>query len=80
MEKPPKGKHFTKGIGKKIPQESKYVKWKDEVIVPCGRPVTSNLMASELMYSEYIVYNTAQKKSQMDNRLLLLFFMRNVDK
>ncbi|KAF5930484.1 hypothetical protein HYC85_031357 [Camellia sinensis] len=40
--------------------ESEYVKWKDEVVVPCDRPVTSNLMASELMYNEYIVYNTAQ--------------------
>ncbi|THG13580.1 hypothetical protein TEA_007843 [Camellia sinensis var. sinensis] len=56
-------KHSTKGLGKKIPQESEYVKWKDEVVVLCGRPVTSNLMASELMYNEYIVYNTAQPPS-----------------
>ncbi|CAN6684491.1 unnamed protein product [Malus baccata var. baccata] len=60
MDKPPKGKHSTKGLGKKIPQESEYVKWKDDVIVPCGKPVPSNIKASELMYNEYIVYDTAQ--------------------
>ncbi|OVA13922.1 BRCT domain [Macleaya cordata] len=60
MDKPPEGKHSTKGLGKKIPQESEYVKWRDEVVVPCGKPVTSKVKASELMYNEYIVYNTAQ--------------------
>ncbi|KAM1570682.1 hypothetical protein ACFX10_035653 [Malus domestica] len=64
MDKPPKGKHSTKGLGKKIPQESEYVKWKDDVIVPCGKPVPSNIKASELMYNEYIVYDTAQVKMQ----------------
>ncbi|KAM1539365.1 hypothetical protein FF1_004080 [Malus domestica] len=64
MDKPPKGKHSTKGLGKKIPQESEYVKWKDDVIVPCGKPVPSNVKAPELMYNEYIVYDTAQVKMQ----------------
>ncbi|RXH98306.1 hypothetical protein DVH24_010631 [Malus domestica] len=64
MDKPPKGKHSTMGLGKKIPQESEYVKWKDDVIVPCGKPVPSNVKASELMYNEYIVYDTAQVKMQ----------------
>ncbi|KAL5796559.1 hypothetical protein ACOSQ2_001379 [Xanthoceras sorbifolium] len=64
MEKPPEGKHSTKGLGKKIPQESEYVKWRDDVTVPCGKPVPSNVRASELMYNEYIVYNTAQAKMQ----------------
>ncbi|KAA8550776.1 hypothetical protein F0562_002460 [Nyssa sinensis] len=64
MEKPPEGKHSTKGLGKKIPQESDYVKWRDDVVVPCGKPVSSNVKASELMYNEYIVYNTAQVKMQ----------------
>ncbi|KAF8392235.1 hypothetical protein HHK36_022577 [Tetracentron sinense] len=64
MEKPPEGKHSTKGLGKKIPQETDYVKWRDQVVVPCGKPVSSNVKASELMYNEYIVYNTAQVKMQ----------------
>lgn len=64
MDKPPKGKHATKGLGKKVPHESDFVKWRDDVVVPCGRPVSSNVKASELMYNEYIVYNTAQVKLQ----------------
>ncbi|KAM6592239.1 hypothetical protein CsatA_014844 [Cannabis sativa] len=64
MDKPPQGKHSTKGLGKKVPQQSEYVKWKDDVVVPCGKPVPSNVKASELMYNEYIVYNTAQVKMQ----------------
>ncbi|XP_077241988.1 poly(ADP-ribose) polymerase 2 isoform X2 [Tasmannia lanceolata] len=64
MDRPPDGKHSTKGLGKNIPQESAYVKWRDQVVVPCGKPVSSNVRASELMYNEYIVYNTAQVKMQ----------------
>ncbi|GLT42329.1 hypothetical protein SLA2020_163320 [Shorea laevis] len=64
MDKPPEGKHSTKGLGKKVPKESEFVKWRDDVIVPSGKPVPSNVKASELMYNEYIVYNTAQVKMQ----------------
>lgn len=64
MDKPPRGKHSTKGLGKKIPQESEHVKWRDDVTVPCGKPVSSNVKESELMYNEYIVYNMAQVKLQ----------------
>ncbi|KAI3678826.1 hypothetical protein L6452_38129 [Arctium lappa] len=64
MDKPPKGKDSTKGLGKKIPNESEHVKWKDDVVVPCGKPVPSNVKASELMYNEYIVYNANQVKLQ----------------
>ncbi|KAI3806057.1 hypothetical protein L1987_21948 [Smallanthus sonchifolius] len=64
IDKPPKGKHSTKGLGKNIPKESEHLKWKDDVIVPCGKPVTSNVKATELLYNEYIVYNTDQVKLQ----------------
>ncbi|OAY84085.1 Poly (ADP-ribose) polymerase 1 [Ananas comosus] len=64
MDKPPKGKHSTKGLGKTVPLESEFVKWKEDVIVPCGKPVPSSIRASELLYNEYIVYNTAQVKMQ----------------
>ncbi|XP_010038006.2 poly [ADP-ribose] polymerase 1 [Eucalyptus grandis] len=64
IDKPPGGKHSTKGLGKTVPLESEYLKWKDDVIVPCGKPVSSNVKASELLYNEYIVYNTAQVKMQ----------------
>lgn len=64
LDKPPRGKHSTKGLGKKVPNESEFVKWKDEVVVPCGKPVSSKVKASDLMYNEYIVYNTSQVKMQ----------------
>ncbi|KAJ0230147.1 hypothetical protein HA466_0309740 [Hirschfeldia incana] len=64
MDKPPRGKHSTKGLGKKVPQDSEFAKWRDDVTVPCGKPVPSKTKASELMYNEYIVYNTAQVKLQ----------------
>ncbi|KAL1143123.1 hypothetical protein V6Z11_A11G141100 [Gossypium hirsutum] len=64
IEKLPKGKHSTKGLGKKVPKRSDFVKWKDDIIVPCGKPVPSSVKESELMYNEYIVYNTSQVKMQ----------------
>ncbi|KAB2003572.1 hypothetical protein ES319_D11G141000v1 [Gossypium barbadense] len=64
IEKLPKGKHSTKGLGKKVPKKSDFVKWKDDIIVPCGKPVPSSVKESELMYNEYIVYNTSQVKMQ----------------
>ena len=42
MSKPPQGKHSTKGLGTKIPQKSKHAKWRDEVGMPCVKPVVSN--------------------------------------
>ncbi|KAK8358506.1 hypothetical protein V6Z11_A04G026600, partial [Gossypium hirsutum] len=64
IEKLPKGKHSTKGLGKKVPKRSDFVKWKDDIIVPCSKPVPSSVKESELMYNEYIVYNTSQVKIQ----------------
>ncbi|CAI9107673.1 OLC1v1007086C1 [Oldenlandia corymbosa var. corymbosa] len=64
VEKLPRGKHSTKGLGKTVPQGSGFVKWRDDVVVPCGKPVPSSINTSELMYNEYIVYDTAQVKLQ----------------
>ncbi|CAN4093328.1 unnamed protein product [Withania somnifera] len=64
MDKPPKGKHSTKGLGKTVPERSEFANWRDEVVVPCGKPVPSNVKNSELLYNEYIVYDTAQVKLQ----------------
>jgi poly [ADP-ribose] polymerase len=63
MDKPPRGKHSTKGLGKTVPQESEFVKWRDDVVVPCGKPVPASIRASELLYNEYIVYNTSQVRT-----------------
>ena len=59
MDKPPPGKHSTKGIGKNKPLETEFEKWGD-VTVPCGRPVPSAISNTSLLYNEYIVYNTNQ--------------------
>jgi len=76
MDKPPEGKHSTKGLGKKIPLESEYVKWKNGVVVPCGKPVTSKAKASDLMYNEYIVYNTAQVSFNLHIIELMQYYCR----
>ncbi|KAI9085515.1 hypothetical protein K1719_032358 [Acacia pycnantha] len=44
----------------KVPEESKFVTWRDDVIVPCGEPVSSRVKTSGLMNNEFIVYDTAQ--------------------
>jgi hypothetical protein len=73
MDKPPRGKHSTKGLGKTVPLESEFVKWRDDVVVPCGKPMPSSVRASELLYNEYIVYNT----SQVGPIFRTLYFLKN---
>jgi hypothetical protein len=79
MDKPPEGKHSTKGLGKNIPLETENVKWRDDIVVPCGKPVPSKVKASELMYNEYIVYDTAQVSylvfSSLSLKLVLFYFI-----
>jgi len=55
-----------------MPLESEYAKWRGDVVVPCGKPVSSNVKASELMYNEYIVYNTAQVSFKLDCCIFVL--------
>lgn len=64
MEKPPNGKHSTKGVGKTKPLETEYERWGDDVSVPCGHPVPSGVKSTDLLYNEYIVYDAAQVKLQ----------------
>lgn len=60
MEKPPRGKQSTKGLGKNKPLETEFQTWGDQVMVPCGRPVASGISNTTLLYNEYIVYDTTQ--------------------
>eukprot|EP00252_Welwitschia_mirabilis_P019406 TRINITY_DN4480_c0_g1_i1.p1 TRINITY_DN4480_c0_g1~~TRINITY_DN4480_c0_g1_i1.p1 ORF type:complete len:362 (+),score=77.54 TRINITY_DN4480_c0_g1_i1:125-1087(+) len=62
MDKPPEGKHSTKGVGKTKPLEEEFERWTDDVTIPCGRPVPSGVRKSDLLYNEYIVYDPAQVK------------------
>lgn len=59
IEKLPKGKHSTKGIGRTQPDPAATKKLGD-VIVPLGKGVTNNDIRSALLYNEYIVYDIAQ--------------------
>ncbi|XP_012286246.1 poly [ADP-ribose] polymerase [Orussus abietinus] len=65
IEKLPKGKHSTLGLGQTIPDPSKVYTTEEGVEVPYGPPIASNLKKkSALLYNEYIVYDVAQVKTQ----------------
>ncbi|CAI7918461.1 unnamed protein product [Closterium sp. NIES-54] len=64
VEKLPRGKHATKGLGMMKPKESEFVKWASDVVVPCGKPVPSGVKNSHLRYNEFIVYDTSQDAHQ----------------
>jgi poly [ADP-ribose] polymerase len=50
----------TKGLGKNVPDQQEWQHMADgQVVVPCGKPVTTNLNGA-LLYNEYIVYSTDQ--------------------
>jgi poly [ADP-ribose] polymerase 1 len=61
MDRPAKGTHSTMGVGKVTPDPSGTVQL-DGVQVPCGRMIDSTSPRSDLVYNEYIVYDTAQVK------------------
>nr|XP_053644979.1 poly [ADP-ribose] polymerase 1-like [Cherax quadricarinatus] len=60
VEKLPKGKHSTKGMGRNCPDPSQALVLEDGVEVPLGKGVPSNVKNSSLLYNEYIVYDVAQ--------------------
>eukprot|EP00029_Vermamoeba_vermiformis_P007076 TRINITY_DN2952_c0_g1_i1.p1 TRINITY_DN2952_c0_g1~~TRINITY_DN2952_c0_g1_i1.p1 ORF type:complete len:941 (+),score=268.76 TRINITY_DN2952_c0_g1_i1:48-2870(+) len=63
MDKPPKGYDSTKGVGTTVPDESSTKIIDGEVVVPYGKCVKSEAVKkSELLYNEFIVYDTAQVK------------------
>lgn len=64
VEKLPRGKHSTKGVGRLKPEESGFKKWREDVLVPSGKPVPSGVRSTDLQYNEYIVYNRDQIKLQ----------------
>ncbi|XP_052885106.1 protein ADP-ribosyltransferase PARP3 isoform X1 [Gossypium arboreum] len=50
----------VKGLGRKKPDESEYIDWKDDIKVPCGRLIPSEHQDSPLEYNEYTVYDPKQ--------------------
>ena len=69
IEKLPKGKHSCKGVGKTEPDPSEFGEI-GGAKVPFGKGVkterfeTDKSLRSDLLYNEYIVYDSAQVKSQ----------------
>jgi len=62
MDKPPKGKHSTKGCGKTIPDPKQNIFIDNgKVCVPSGTTVQV-LSHSALLYNEYMVYSVDQVK------------------
>lgn len=60
VEKLPKGKHSTKGLGQTEP-DPKGVKTLHNIEVPAGKAVRNpSITSSSLLYNEYIVYDVAQ--------------------
>lgn len=59
IEKLPKGKHSTKGVGRTQPDPSAS-EFVDGVEVPIGKGKEVKNVKSSLLYNEYIVYDVAQ--------------------
>ncbi|XP_046754057.1 poly [ADP-ribose] polymerase [Diprion similis] len=65
IEKLPKGKHSTLGLGQTRPDPDDVHVTSDGVHVPYGKPVPAKLSKSTcLLYNEYIVYDVAQVQVQ----------------
>lgn len=56
IEKLPKGKHSTKGLGKTYPDPSKSKFIEDNVEVPLGPPLEDKKIDSALLYNEYPLF------------------------
>lgn len=56
MEKLPKGKHSTKGLGRTYPDPAKSKIIEGSVEVPLGTPVEDNNIESTLLYNEYPLF------------------------
>jgi len=63
IEKLPKGKHSTKGVGKTSPDPADFTEL-DGSKVPFGAGVKAADVDSALLYNEYIVYDVAQVQSK----------------
>lgn len=50
----------VKGLGRKKPDESEFIVWKDDISVPSGRLIPSEFKDSPLEYNEYTVYDPKQ--------------------
>ncbi|XP_023212370.1 poly [ADP-ribose] polymerase 1-like [Centruroides sculpturatus] len=60
ITKLPPNMHSTKGCGATIPDPKQVIKNDDGLVIPAGKPVNSKISNGDLLYNEYIIYDTAQ--------------------
>ena len=62
-----KKKHVAiKGLGRKSTNEKEYIKWHNDITVPCGSLIESGHKDSPLEYNEFCVYNPKQVSCASD--------------
>jgi poly [ADP-ribose] polymerase len=64
VEKLPKGKLSTKGLGTHVPNMASAVTLDDGTVVPLGEGTKADIKKSSLLYNEYIVYDVSQIKAR----------------
>ncbi|XP_001947212.1 poly [ADP-ribose] polymerase [Acyrthosiphon pisum] len=62
IEKLPPGKHSCMGIGRTKPNPAESLFIEDKIEVPLGKPISSNINDTSLLYNEFIVYDISQVK------------------
>ncbi|XP_046355890.2 poly [ADP-ribose] polymerase 1-like [Haliotis rufescens] len=60
IDKLPKGKHSTKGIGMTAPDPKGTYTTPKDVVIPMGKGCNADIKYSSLLYNEFIVYDVAQ--------------------
>ena len=62
IKKPPFSTYSLFGMGKSCPDPEGFIKTQSGCVIPCGAPIESEIKKSDLLYNEFIVYDTAQIK------------------
>lgn len=64
IQRLPKGIHSVKGCGKTYPNPDETITMVHGCEIPTGMPVTDLSIDSQLLYNEYIVYDTSQIRAK----------------
>ena len=64
LKKPPTLTYSVHGMGKTGPDPAGSKTWQSGCVIPCGKPIENDLSKTDLLYNEFIVYDTSQIKMQ----------------
>ena len=64
ISKPPTSTYSVMGMGKTCPEPTEFKTTETGCIIPYGKPTESDVKRSDLLYNEFIVYDTSQIKMQ----------------